>query len=527
MTSDNKMTKPPIILKRQDLTSYSLAEKIDLGEKSVSFSLIKDLIRKDEYYIEVLKLFNDEITTVKIGYKEMEKEVILLSLTKVEIVRGLSILQDELSGEEKERLDYLKEKISYKTFLNDYQKENFKIQIEGVNYVIPIILFIKFFNLPDSEFKKLCQSPIAINGLSKEYFLYASYTFFKIYAIEEYILPPLVYKHFESIQKQELVDIEAINVITQVKDPNIAKIKVNEELRKEVYHNLPNDLDILEKAIYIYYKLCKMLFYDDEFAANDKGASSKEHENYEHISTITPENNRVVCYEFNAIYAKFLEELGLNFETRQYKEEGFGGHASLIFRFQKYLIKADSVTHITDGDLIRAKIDLPLVGLTIINKNPETRKEFKFKVLKVRDYINKEYQDNKLLFKNVFQELWGNYQKQEMSIIEKLTMLISRVNMTNFQGMDPINFIMEIIYLIFKKEVNNQELYYVIIRNSENTKETTTLIFTIKVEGVWEYYYYNINGNLEHIEKEEIVLKFQKGTWGYIRDKGPFIPGLK
>ena len=344
MASDNKITNTPIILDSKELTSYSLAEKIDLGEKCVSSSLIKDLISKDTYYPEVLKLlFNDEITTLKISYKKREEEVILLSLTKVEIVRGLSILQNDLTREEKERLDYLKEKISYNTFLNDYQKENFKIQIEGVNYVIPIILFIKFFNLSDSEFNRLCQSPIVINGLSKEYFLYAAYTFFKIYAIEEYILPPLVYKHFETIQRQELVDTEAINAIMQIKDTNIAKIKVNEELRREVYHNLPKELDSLEKAIYIYYKLCKMLFYDDEFAANDKGASSIEHENYEHISTITPENNRVVCYEFNAIYAKFLEELGLNFETRQYKEEGFGGHASLIFRSQKYLVKADSV----------------------------------------------------------------------------------------------------------------------------------------------------------------------------------------
>ena len=56
-----------------------------------------------------------------------------------------------------------------------------------------------------------------------------------------------------------MIDIEAINEITETDNPNIDKIKINPELKEDIKKNMPSELTTLEKAIYTYIKLCKIL----------------------------------------------------------------------------------------------------------------------------------------------------------------------------------------------------------------------------------------------------------------------------
>ena len=55
----------------------------------------------------------------------------------------------------------------------------------------------------------------------------------------------------------------------------------------------------------------------------------------DYVGQISPDNNEVVCFEFNMIYAKMLDEQGLHFKS-EYKNamgEDYGdGHANLEFR---------------------------------------------------------------------------------------------------------------------------------------------------------------------------------------------------
>ena len=61
------------------------------------------------------------------------------------------------------------------------------------------------------------------------------------------------------------------------------------------------------------------------------------------------------------------------------------GHANLEFRSDKFLVSADSVTSILQGDIMQAKVNQPLVGLKCINRNQQTQQEFK-------DSLSKMYQ---------------------------------------------------------------------------------------------------------------------------------------
>jgi hypothetical protein len=153
--------------------------------------------------------------------------------------------------------------------------------------------------------------------------------------------------------------------------------------------------------------MCKILTYDEEFyAVNQKGEVAKKHEQIENINNITPQNNKVVCYEFNAIYAKLLEELGINFEVKSAtgKDDFGGGHAYLEFRDGKFLLMADSVISILNSDLFNAKMNLCLNGLSCINTNSDTRKEFQEIAAKVYGLIVLQEKESKEDFDEILED---------------------------------------------------------------------------------------------------------------------------
>ena len=64
--------------------------------------------------------------------------------------------------------------------------------------------------------------------------------------------------------------------------------------------------------------------------------------------------------------------------------EAYGaGHANLEFRSDKFLVSADSVTSILQGDIMQAKLNQPLVGLKCVNRNQQTQQEFKQSLTKM------------------------------------------------------------------------------------------------------------------------------------------------
>ena len=61
--------------------------------------------------------------------------------------------------------------------------------------------------------------------------------------------------------------------------------------------------------------MCKLLTYDEEFyAVNQKGPLTEKHETIDNLAKISRSNNKVVCYEFNAIYAYMLKKIGINYK---------------------------------------------------------------------------------------------------------------------------------------------------------------------------------------------------------------------
>ena len=64
--------------------------------------------------------------------------------------------------------------------------------MDGISYSIPIKKMIDIMDLPDENFDEICNNSEikTINGIPKEYFIYASYKFFRDNKIfQNFVIP--------------------------------------------------------------------------------------------------------------------------------------------------------------------------------------------------------------------------------------------------------------------------------------------------------------------------------------------------
>lgn len=354
----------------------------------------------------------------------------------------------------------MKNSISFERFLEKINGKNYNIEIDGNKYSIPIERIIYLMQLPDEDFDRLCNSSEIknIEGISKEHFIYASYKYFKENNVfNDFIIPINIKKRFDDIRSFQKIDWQAINKYLKTEDSKFKNVQLDPELRNAIFSGIPEDSTQLEKAIYIYIKMCKLLTYDEEYyAVNQKGPATLKHKDVNYVSNINLTNNRVVCFEFNLIYSKLLDELGIKFRS-DYKNmagEAYGfGHANLEFRSGKFLVGADSVTSILQGDIARSKLNQPLVGLRCINENQNTQQEFKNSVTKIYELIVKqELQINEIPqveHIETFEDLMNEYAQtttniHSISLDEKLSILIDKVNAKRMVGIDSLSYILQL-----------------------------------------------------------------------------------
>lgn len=291
--------------------------------------------------------------------------------------------------------------------------------------------------------------------------------------------------------------------------------------------------------------MCKTLTYDEEYyAAGQKGKPAIKHKDISYVSSITPTNNKVVCFEFNIIYAKFLDELGIKFKTiyKGVVEELYGeGHAYLDFRCEKYLVRADSVTSILRGDLAQAKVNSPLKGLKSFNRNIDTYKEFNELVDRVYRYIISKESEKKSLHVESFKEIMSEYIKKtsnvrEVSIEERLSILIDKVNSSKMVGIDSISYALQLEEILFNTAEHKNNIFVTVLRSNNyyNGEKIMSpcIIFTLNSSGHLSrdgknvYYYFSPNSDLMLITKEELQEKFDSRELEYIGLNSPPIPEI-
>ena len=125
------------------------------------------------------------------------------------------------------------------------------------------------------------------------------------------------------------------------------EFKVNPELEKSILGSMPKNYSNLKKAVYIYYQLCLKLQYSlDYYLDNSKVIDYFT--DPKNIEKVDGEKNKdVVCYTFNAIFAKLLEKAGVC-DSSVYKNLHWEGDKFSPYHYHVYT-NIDGLSLVIDG----------------------------------------------------------------------------------------------------------------------------------------------------------------------------------
>ena len=223
---------------------------------------------------------------------------------------------------EKQRLAEFREITSPQSFVEKIRDTIYETQIDGKKCILPVDNIVRFLSLSPENLKDICITDPdgKIGQLSKTEFAYAASEYLKKNKItENYVFSDNMERRINSLASGQYIDSSAVNKLLETEDTLYEKVELNPELHDAILEQMPDGLSGLEKAAYIYAKMCTILTYDNKFmAAYQKGEAAEKHKSLDYVGQISPDNNEVVCFEFNMIYAKMLDEQGLHFKS-EYK----------------------------------------------------------------------------------------------------------------------------------------------------------------------------------------------------------------
>lgn len=547
-----------IITTPKDVAFLSSSEKIKLSNNhELSSELLKRCLSVDAYYYSATKHMHEDNPLgnvlrasllvymsdedIKRGMADIYSVESINS--KSDLVRGLIALEEsgqlgELSDTEKERLDEFKELTSTSAFAEKMHGATYETEVDGKNVTLPVDNIITFLNLSPDDLKKICTTDPdgKIGQLSKPEFAYAASEYLKKNKVtENYVLPDNIEKRIGFLTSGQYIDFSAVNKLMETKDTLYEKVELNPDLHDAIIEKMPEGISRLEKAAYIYAKMCTILTYDNRFmAANQKGEAAEKHKSLDYVSQISPENNEVVCFEFNMIYAKMLDEQGLHFKS-EYKdmigEDHGDGHANLEFRDGKFIVQADSVASILGGDIARAKLGLPLTGFECESPNKRTQKEFQDKVNAMYELVQSQERENDPW--NEYDSLTENLYPVEFD--EKKAILLDRLKSTNLRGIDAMTYALQLRKALFSEQERRDNISVVVLRNNavngEGPKLEAGAVIAMNGSNLDDqpsetsYYYLSSNKELSSITLEDVKSRLNDGTFEYIERNDPKIPG--
>ncbi len=548
-----KISDYTIFESRKDFLSLALTKSILVGVKSIPFIFLKRILSNDKYFEYACNYLSFQSSDFKIGYVMDEKYTEFLCFSRSEIGKGLMILLEDknsfLNEDEIKRARMLINYISYESFLKKYSGKMFSFKIDGFIYIVSFKSFLYLINLSIEDFESLCKDETIkfIDGIPKKHMIYAFAEFINnVSILKDYLVSDAVRLKYETIKSNQLIDLEAINKHLETKDTLFQKIHIDKSLEDAILSGIPVDFNDLEKAIYIYIKMCRIFTYNEEYFTKyfDEDIKRK-HKDLSYVDQINLFNNEAVCFEFNIIYAAFLNRLGIKFKSNYmgYHDEVYGeGHVKMEFRWGKFLVRADAVSYMTKSDLTYAKVSQPLIGLVCLNKNEETQEEFEEALNKVYIHILAEENVNSKtdiihipFFEEILNEFFKIFTKlKDIRFEERISIMVRKANNMHLKGVDYFSYLLQLQKMLFTPLERQENIEICMLANNldnEDKKSELVAIITINFKGFNNkdlnlYYILKANGILMPLLKEEIEGLLYVKKLEYIDEFLGRIPGV-
>ena len=436
----------------------------------------------------------------------------IISLTN-EGLNNIKELTDSIN------VNKLREKLNNKTF-------TLKINNKYVN--CPYNLIFNFLENDDNDFYNFFNNNDNYNGLSKSMFLYIVKEFYNQYN-EGYLFDNKVKERVNYIDKQQNIETVIFDkkFTSESNDSIYRNIKLDTKFKDYLLKDMPSNLTLLEKVIFIYIKLCKELNYDLEYyTVRQKGPKADAHKDINKIKEINLSNNNIVCYEFNAIFAYFLNEFNIDFEIRQHGEKFGDTHAWLRVNIDNLLISFDSMHRIFwEFDLLNVKINNPLQGIKLYNKNEIIRNDFNNTIERIYSlFKTKNLIEEKIDMKKLSEE--------DLSIFEKLNIMIDDTNKKVLKEIESIGYLLQ-LNKEFNKLSKESKIVNELILNKENDELKLGILFISyntmvrKEDREYNYYIYFPHESLQRIDGKNLKLFLDNNKYEiYDQDRDVKVKGI-
>lgn len=533
-----------IFTTKEDVNAIRKSEDIETQTGKVSAEFVRRVLEDPTYYEYAKKFFDGEIDRFSVNYLAYGDLGHGINYSRTNIMEAMNKMVEEqkltLTPESKERYETLKNIGSFSNYVDKHADDQYELEIDGVSYQVAVGRLIALMKMDNEEFAKMCENAEVseIGGIPKNQYVYMAYRYFLDNdLLNKFEVDKEIRDKYTDIKNFARVDFQAFDKLLETKDTLYKEIELDKDFHDYIMNGMPDGATDIEKAVFVYLKMCRTLSYDEEFYARNQPADM--HSSIDLVQHINLDNKDVVCYEFNLMYAKFLDELGIKFAsdyTNVIGEEYGSGHAKLTYRCGKFLVEADSVTSILDGDMVNVKLNRPLQGLKLLNKFYGTRNEFGDIVSKMYELVA---QNDKTHYIPSMEELLEEYHKKTdnirpVSFDEKIGILANRLNTVDFSGIDGYGYALALNKSLFDNDERAGKCRCTILRNNLGHRVRPIAIYTInKMDFEMNpeentYYYFTPEGGLSLTTQSEIQGRFDRGELAYVNsDKNvPRVPGI-
>lgn len=231
--------------------------------------------------------------------------------------------------------------------------------------------------------------------------------------------------------------------------------EINYDFLNKIVNSIPYDFSQLEKTIYVYSKLCKLLSYDSVyFITEDKSSDILD---IDRIDKFEENNNSIVCHHFAYILSDILRKIGVenieeNISINNINgKKKFTGHSNIRYCLDGNVIFADSTKSVIVGDLTNHKFQNSLSGIRCELYDESKQLKFYEAKTKVEKYIEYEDLNNK-------NKLPNKDECNSLSLNEKYIVFNNYICGIDLYGIDLISYANNLIKLL-DLNINTKIMY--------------------------------------------------------------------
>ena len=340
---------------------------------------------------------------------------------------------------------------------------------------------------------------------------------------------------------------ENIELIKYKYEPNFSKdkpfeesrnivddFKLNDVLKRQILQNIPSDYNELQKAYFIYKRLCQKFSYDEDYFYYAYKVKEDEyikppvidHSDISRLNIISV-NSDVICTEITMLFAKFLDLLNISYRITDYHDhtniDYKDSHMKVVFKIQDATFEADAAHGLYSSDLSIEKTYGLVRHFKPLGPLPErVRDDISKELLEVDKYFKNfesrlEFEDAKEIYESMYKK------KENISLEEKVQVLIDMIDKVNLKYMDMFDWVRDtrkrifagddrqfcnIEFIINKKPVKEDKTYelaMVVMYNQDNIANLETNKYIVLTS----------DGNKEYLTYEEIKKRFEDNIYDF------------